>query len=64
MALVDVRSLKKRDTIRYKGKTYRLTRPVEIDRQHSNVFTLYLTGGLQITSVLPCAVEKVYHAGP
>ena len=59
MALVDVRSLKKRDTIRYKGREYRLTRPVEIDRRHSNVFTLYLSGGLEIVSTLPCAVEKV-----
>ena len=59
MALVDVSTLKKRDTIRYKGKTYRLIRPVQIDSRHSKVFTLYLTGGLEITSVLPCAVEKV-----
>jgi len=58
MALVDVRSLKKRDTIRYRGKEYRLTRPVEYTK-HPNVFTLYLSGGLEITSVLPCSFEKV-----
>lgn len=57
--IVDVSELKKRDTIRYKGKKYRLTRSVQIDPQRPTVFTLHLTGGLQIMSTLPCWVERV-----